>query len=144
MPLASGRRRNSTRFGIVKTTKDTEGDTMEMHTYKIDDILVVQPLAKRIDAASATDFKGTMVDYINQGNLSIILDLANVDFVDSTGLGMIVAILKTLGKDGIMSLCGLSDIVTSLFTLTRMHRIFDIAPSVEESVVMVRRRTPHG
>lgn len=117
---------------------------MEMHTYKIDEILVVQPLAKRIDAASATDFKGTMVDYISQGNLSIILDLANVDFVDSTGLGMIVAILKTLGKDGIMSLCGLSDIVTSLFTLTRMHRIFDIAPSVEESVVMVRRRKPHG
>lgn len=111
---------------------------MEMKTSKTDDILIVQPMVKRIDAVTATDFKGTMVDLINNGNMKIVLDLSNVDFIDSTGLGMIVSTLKSLGSDGVMAICGLSDIVRSLFTLTRMNRLFDILPSVEEAIIKVR------
>ena len=111
---------------------------MEMKTWKVGEVLVVQPMAKRIDSVTATDFKGTMVDYINDGNLKIVLNLTDVDFIDSTGLGMIVSTLKSLGSDGVMSICCLSDIVKSLFTLTRMNRLFDIVSTVDEAVAKIR------
>ena len=117
---------------------------MEMHSWKSGDILVVQPRVKRIDSASATDFKGTMVDFINGGNMKIVLDLSCVDFVDSTGLGMIVSTLKSLGQEGVLAICGLSDIVQSLFTLTRMSRIFDISASVDEAVGKLTEIEPHA
>ena len=107
---------------------------MEMKTRKIDDILIVQPMVKRIDSASAADFKATIVDYINNGNMKIVLNLANVDFIDSTGLGMIISTLKSLGSNGGMSICCLSNIVNSLFTLTRMNKVFEITLSEEEAI----------
>lgn len=115
---------------------------MNMDTMKADGVLVVRPMEKRIDAATALDFKGTMVNYISSGNMKIVLDLSNVDFVDSTGLGMIVSTLKTLGRDGIMAICSPTDIVSSLFHLTRMHRLFDIVPTVEEAVGKVKGYVP--
>jgi len=111
---------------------------MEMKTWKEGDVLVVQPMVKRIDSVSATDFKGTMVDFINDGNLKIVLNLTDVDFIDSTGLGMIVSTLKSLGHDGVMAICCLSDIVKSLFSLTRMNRLFDIVSTVDEAVAKIR------
>lgn len=111
---------------------------MEMKTWKDGDVLVVQPVVKRIDSASAAEFKGMMVDHINAGNMKIVLNLTDVDFIDSTGLGMIVSTLKSLGNGGAMAICCLSDIVKSLFTLTRMNRLFDIVPSVEEAVAKIR------
>ena len=117
---------------------------MEMKTWSVDGILVVQPLVKRIDSVTATDFKGTMVDFINSGNLKIVLDLSNVDFIDSTGLGMIVSTLKSLGHEGVMAICSLSDIVRSLFALTRMNRLFDIAATAEEAIAKVRERQVNG
>jgi anti-sigma B factor antagonist len=107
---------------------------MEMNTRRFEDILVAQPLAKRIDSATASDFKGTIVDFINDGNQKIVLDLVHVDFIDSTGLGMLVSILKSLGRQGILLLCRPSSNVSSLFSITRMHKLFDIFPSVEEAI----------
>ena len=117
---------------------------MEMKTWKADDVFVVQPLVKRIDSATATDFKATMIDYINGGNMRIVLNLSNVDFIDSTGLGMIISTLKSLGRDGIMTICCLSDIVKSLFSLTRMNRLFEISPSVEEAIRKAQGQPDHG
>lgn len=111
---------------------------MEMDSRKAGDVLVVRLLVKRIDAATAMDFKGMMVDCINNGNLKIVLDLSAVDFVDSTGLGMIVATLKTLGSDGVMAICSPTEVVRSLFTLTRMNKLFDIVPTVEEAIAKVK------
>lgn len=107
---------------------------MEINTEKCDGVLVARPMAKRIDSASAAAFKGAMVDLINAGNLVIVLDLAEVDFIDSTGLGMLVSILKSLGREGRLLVCRPSPNVDSLFGITRMNKLFDIFPSVEEAL----------
>lgn len=113
---------------------------MDMRTWTVDEVFVVQPMARKIDFDSATDFKGTMVDFINRGNLRIVLDLSNVDAVDSTGLGMIVSSLKSLGHDGCMTICGLSDSVRSVFTMTHMHKLFDIVPTLDEAIEKSKSR----
>ena len=102
---------------------------MQIEDKIINDILVVTPLDKRLDAYSAVDFKGKMVDWINRGHRRIVLDLSLVDFVDSSGLGTIVSCLKTLGEGGDLVISGIKDAVLSLFQLTRMNRVFQIFPT---------------
>ena len=105
---------------------------MKAEHKKIGDILVVTPVENRIDASLATSFKSRMADWVSEGNDRILLDLSNVDFVDSSGLGAILSSLKTLGKNGDLVICSINDTVKSLFELTRMHRILRIFSSQEE------------
>lgn len=107
---------------------------MEIEDKQIGGILIVLPLEKRIDASVSTEFKGKMVDWINAGSRRIILDLSNVDFIDSSGLGAIVSSLKTIGNDGDLVICGIKETVMGLFRLTRMNRVFQIFPSQPEAI----------
>lgn len=111
---------------------------MEMNMWKEGSILIVQPMEKRIDSLTAADFKRIMIGVINKGNDKIALDLSNVDFVDSTGLSAIISVFKSIGNNGVFTICCLSDIVKSMFTLTHMNRLFNIFPSVEEAVAVMR------
>jgi anti-sigma B factor antagonist len=107
---------------------------MQISDKKIGEILVIKPLEKRIDASIATDFKGRMMDWINAGNKRILLDLAEVEFVDSSGLGSIVSSLKTMGSEGDLAICGIKETVMNLFRLTRMNRVFQIFSSEDEAL----------
>lgn len=69
-----------------------------------------------------------------------MLDLSEVDFIDSSGLGAIVSSLKAVGKQGNLIICGIGETVLSLFRLTRMDRVFQIVSSPEEAV----RALSHG
>ena len=107
---------------------------MEISSEQRGNLLVVTLQGKRLEAATATFFKSTIADFINNGANRIILDLSQVDFVDSSGLGSIVSILKTLGEEGELVLCGISQTVMSLFKLTRLDRIFRIYATADEAV----------
>lgn len=107
---------------------------MELEEKKVGDVLVVLPREKRIDASVSTVFKGKMVDWINQGNKRIVLDLSQVDFIDSSGLGAIVSSLKTLGSDGDLVICGVRETVMGLFKITRMNRVFQIFADESEAI----------
>jgi anti-sigma B factor antagonist len=107
---------------------------MQIEDRKVGDILVVLPVEKRIDASVSTEFKGKMVDWINQGNRRIVLDLSLVDFIDSSGLGAIVSSLKTIGNDGDLVVCCIRETVMSLFKLTRMNRVFQIFAAQTEAI----------
>jgi len=107
---------------------------MQLQQSKMVDVLIVRPLEKRIDAATATEFKQKMSDWIDAGNRKIVLNLAEVDFIDSSGLGAIVSSLKKIGGDGDLVICAVRETVMSLFRLTRMNRVFDILPSEDEAV----------
>jgi anti-sigma B factor antagonist len=107
---------------------------MQIYEKKIGNILIVKPLEKRIDASVAMDFKGKMIDRIEVGNKYILLNLVEVDFIDSSGLGAIVSSLKAIEDDGDIVLCGIRDTVLGLFRLTRMNRVFRIFPTEEEAL----------
>ncbi len=112
---------------------------MEIEERKVGNVLVVLPREKRIDASVSTGFKGRMVDWINQGNRRIVLDLSEVDFIDSSGLGAIVSTLKTLGNDGDLVICGIRETVMGLFKITRMNRVFQIFATESEAIEALSR-----
>lgn len=58
---------------------------------------MVHVLQDHIDAASAIQFKDRMRDVTQGGLMRVVLDLSQVGFLDSSGLGAVVAVRKTLG-----------------------------------------------
>ncbi len=110
---------------------------MQLQHKKTSNVLVVRPLEKRIDAATASEFKEKMGEWIEEGNRRIVLNLSAVDFIDSTGLGAIISGFKRIGGDGRLVICAVKESVMSLFRLTRMNRVFDIYASEEEALEAV-------
>lgn len=93
--------------------------------------LLVTVEDRRIDAAIAIAFKDRMRELTDNGPERIVLDLAKVDFVDSSGLGAIVATMKALGGDRKLELAGLTPTVDKVFRLTRMDTVFAIYPNTD-------------
>ena len=112
---------------------------MEINHREIDKVLVVKPLEDRLDASSASDFKERIVGLIEQGRQYLVLNLEQVDFIDSTGMTAIVSILKALGlAGGELALCGVGSTPAHLFKLTKMDRVLNILASEEEAVRVLR------
>lgn len=61
---------------------------------------------------------------IDESNQKILLNLEHVEFIDSSGLGAVVSVMKHLGKGRKMDLCGLTPTVDKVFRLTRMDSFF--------------------
>ncbi|MCB6179832.1 STAS domain-containing protein [Rhodobacter sp. Har01] len=93
--------------------------------------LVIRALEDRIDAAGAIQFKERMRDLTAVPSTRVILDLASVHFLDSSGLGAVVAVMKLLAPDRRLELAGLTPTVEKVFRLTRMDTVFTIHPGLE-------------
>ncbi|MBZ0123930.1 MAG: STAS domain-containing protein [Roseovarius sp.] len=87
---------------------------------------VVTIHARRIDSAAAIRFKDAMRAETAEGPAHVVLDLSHVAFVDSSGLGAIVAVMKFLGPGRRLDLAGLTPDVDKVFRLTRMDTVFGI------------------
>ncbi len=95
---------------------------------------IVHVVEKRLDASSAVNFKTELKKQIDAGNKDIIIDLSEVDFIDSSGLGSLVSILKMVASEGTLSITGLQKKTEQIFKLTRMDTVFRLYPSVTEAL----------
>ncbi|HLC16903.1 MAG TPA: STAS domain-containing protein [Thermodesulfovibrionia bacterium] len=107
---------------------------MDVEARKEGSVLVVKSLNKRLDAHIAMEFKQKMSDYISRGNDLIVLDISEVEFIDSSGLGAIVSALKLLGGNGDLVIAGTRDSVMRMFKLTRMNKVFNMFDTEREAV----------
>ncbi len=89
--------------------------------------------AERIDAALAIQFKDAMRAATDDGPDHVILDLSQVAFVDSSGLGAIVASMKQMGSARTLDLAALTPDVAKVFRLTRMDTVFNIHEDIDNA-----------
>lgn len=94
--------------------------------------LVLKPAEKRLDAAEALDFKMVFFDKVANGHRDIAVDLAEVEFIDSSGLGCLVSCMKQLGANGSMRLCNAQTTVQRIFRLSRVDKVFRIYPTLDD------------
>ncbi|MFN3643015.1 MAG: STAS domain-containing protein [Gemmobacter sp.] len=94
------------------------------------DMLIARVGEARIDAAVAIQFKDRMRDIVRDGPPVVVLDLSSVQFLDSSGLGAVVAVMKLLGPGRRLELAGLTPTVDKVFRLTRMDGVFTIHPAM--------------
>lgn len=99
-----------------------------------DQIKTIQP-SGRLDVTMAADFRRQVNDIASVATPPkyLLVDLQEITFMDSSGLGALVSALKSIrNSNGDMVICGANDQVQMLFELTSMTKIFKIYPTVAE------------
>lgn len=107
---------------------------MEVETHVVGDATVVKLCDTRLDAAQAVRFKEAVREVAEGGAGHIVLDMSDIAFMDSSGLGAVVTVLKLMGSDKRLELAALTPAVAKVFTLTRMDKVFRIHASVDQAL----------
>ncbi len=82
---------------------------------------------KELGAANATAFRDAVREGLSNGEKNIEIDLSRAAFLDSSGLGALVALHKTArGRQGNLRLRNPQPQVQQILELTRMNRIFEV------------------
>ena len=111
---------------------------MPLQRGRHDDVLVLTPAEARLDAQAALGFKREFIEAVEAHPGSVGLDMGQVSFLDSSGLGAIVACLKHLGRDRSLVVFNTRPAVRKVFELTRIDRVVAVVPSMDEALVRCR------
>lgn len=96
--------------------------------------VVLKPLEVRLDSAVAPKFRADVAELIERYGKTLVLDLTNVEFMDSSGLGAVVGCYKLIQSTGELHICNVGSQVRDIFRLTHMDRIFEVNESFDECV----------
>jgi anti-sigma B factor antagonist len=110
---------------------------MNFEIYSEKGVQIVVPLVRRLDTSVELAFKQQVLEVIEKNNKKVLLDFSHVDFIDSSCLGALVSILKSLNGKGELVLCSLNSNIHDLFKLTRMDRIFSIKDNRQDALLML-------
>jgi anti-anti-sigma factor len=87
-----------------------------------------------LDAFSEPAFRKVMNKYVEVGPRNIILDLSGIDFVDSSGLGALVQLVKkTTNEKGTVQVVT-NPRVTQTVKLVRLEKFLSLQPSVDDAI----------
>ena len=88
-----------------------------------------------VDLTTAPSLRDRLAELIDDGRLCIIIDLTGTDFLDSTGLGALVAALKRLRmKSGEIRVVCAAGHVRKVFEITSLDRVFPLHDTVEAAL----------
>ena len=139
--ISSGFNETQEGHGILVATigNISKGKKMQIEDRKEGEVLIVKLLAERLDASVAADFNKRMTEFIDSGNELIVLDMSEVDFIDSSGLGAVISTLKKLRDKGELAVCGMRGPISSLFHMIRLDRVVKIFSRQEEAISELSR-----
>ena len=98
------------------------------------DVMVLELRTASLDASNVREFRDAVQGLI-EGRTRVVLDLSDVKFVDSSGLGALISCLRqTNARKGDFRLCAMTKTVRALFELMRLHRVFNIHETRDAAV----------
>lgn len=109
---------------------------MELALRQIGRNLVVSFVGRvNLEGDVSLNFKEKLKALIADGATCVVVDLGNVGFVDSQGLGALISCLKVLRQaNGALVLTNVSEPVEAVLRITRLCRVFDVLPTVDEAL----------
>lgn len=98
-------------------------------------VVILMVKEERLDAHNSDQLKQELSRLFGEGKTGVVVDLKEVRFIDSSGLGALVSGFKNAStRQASLKLSSLQNQVKSMFELTRLHRVFDIYPTIDEAV----------
>jgi anti-sigma B factor antagonist len=102
----------------------------------------VLTLRGEVDVYTAPRLRQAIVDLVDAGSPLVVVDMANVDFLDSTGLGVLVEGLKRArARSSDLAIVATQDKILKIFDITGLNKAFAIHRTVDDAV---GKPTPEG
>ncbi|WP_019634958.1 STAS domain-containing protein [Actinomadura atramentaria] len=97
--------------------------------------LTVVTIHGEVDVFTSPELRETLLDLIDGGALHLLVDLGDVTFLDSTGLGVLVGAYHRLrSRSGSMAFACANERVRRVFHITQLSKVFTLYPSLDEAV----------
>ncbi len=98
-------------------------------------IVVLEPKGKIMGGPDASLLHDKLHEVMEAGRKKVVIDLSQVEWMNSTGLGILISTYTTLrNNDGELKLANVTDKIQSLLTITKLVMVFDTYDSVVEAV----------
>ncbi len=108
---------------------------MKLTSQKMEGVMVLEPRGKIMGGPDATVLHDQLHEFIDQNEKKVVIDLAKVDWMNSTGLGILISGLTTLKNNGgELKLANVTEKIQSLLTITKLITVFECFDSTEEAV----------
>jgi anti-sigma B factor antagonist len=107
-----------------------------LKTERINNVIIVRfDNIDRFNALITEPVKEDMKSLFNKPDTRLILNLEGIRFIDSSGFGVFLSILKTANNNhGQFKLCNIEPEVMELFRLLQLHNVFEIHNNLEDCV----------
>jgi anti-sigma B factor antagonist len=101
---------------------------------KLDGIVVLAPRGQLVGGEETTELEQRIRDLAAEGNKHLIIDLGEVDFINSWALGVLIGGHVNYSKrEGHIKLANMSKRIDQLLVITKLVRIFEIYETVDEA-----------
>jgi anti-sigma B factor antagonist len=102
---------------------------------EVNGVIVVQVSGRVTLGDESNQLRTKLKDILSQGKTRIVLDLAEVSYIDSAGLGTLVAGFTSAQNQGAeLKLANLTKRINDLLYITKLVTVFDVYDSVEDAV----------
>jgi anti-sigma B factor antagonist len=107
-----------------------------LKTDRINNVIIVRfDNIDRFNALITEPVKEDMKSLFNKPDTRLILNLEGIRFIDSSGFGVFLSILKTANNNhGQFKLCNIEPEVMELFRLLQLHNVFEIHNNLEDCI----------
>lgn len=97
-----------------------------------DGVLVFALKGKIMGGPESQEFHDELKKAVNSGQKKLVMDLGEVEWMNSSGLGLLISALTTArNAGGEMKLARATDKITSLLVITKLNSVFDSHPNVQ-------------
>ncbi len=100
-----------------------------------DGVVVLEPKGKIMGGPDASLLHDKLYEFIEKDKKQVVIDLSKVDWMNSTGLGILISGYTTLrNTEGELKLANVTDKIQSLLTITKLVTVFEAYDTVDEAV----------
>jgi anti-sigma B factor antagonist len=100
-----------------------------------DDIMILMLSGKIMGGPDHDKFQSEIKTLISDGHVDILLDMHKVNWVNSTGLGILVSAYHTLKKNGgQLKICQVSDRIDNILNVTQLKLVFETFDNCEDAL----------
>ncbi len=108
---------------------------MKIKVFERYEAVIIELKGNVIGGTEAQEFSDSLKKLLEEGKRKIVLDLSEVKFMNSSGIGMMISALTTVKKaDGYLKLANVTEKIESLLVITKLISIFEHFDSVEAAV----------
>jgi anti-sigma B factor antagonist len=121
-------------------TSESASTSFAIDGRELDERTTVVSVAGELDLSTAPQLKWLLMDALEEGRSMLVVDLSQTTFMDSTALGVLVGVNRSLGDGGQLTLVCEKANLLRVFELSGMDGVFTICATLDDALAYTSRR----